>query len=361
LAKFVVIFLVLSCWFRFLTFILVAKDINSYDADSCFEVFCLSESIDKMPEMVKKDLIDLRAALDHDLPPKIPDSNVLIATWNLRMFGNITESWVGKPYDSPVRNWHAIACIKEIVSRFDVIAIQEVRSNLRGLRHLLKMLGGNWSFLMTDVTKGSDGNFERMAFLFDTRKVGLSGLACELVVPPEQLASIAPDALTRQFARTPYAVSFWSGGRTFILVTLHVKYGQPKERIPELKAIAAWMSDWAKDINSWDHNLITLGDFNIDRQNDDMYKAFMSTNLHVPEDLMGVPRSIFDKPNKKHFYDQIAWFDKGANVPSLSLKYKSSGYFDFTQTAMNTLNLTKQELSFRISDHFPLYAEFDPR
>ena len=93
----------------------------------------MSESIDKMPEEVKKDLIDLRAALDHDLPPKIPDSNVLIATWNLRMFGNITENWVGKPHESPVRNWHAVACIKEIVSRFDVIAIQEVTCGVCGI------------------------------------------------------------------------------------------------------------------------------------------------------------------------------------------------------------------------------------
>ena len=324
-------------------------------------MLCLSESIDKMPDEVKKDIVDLRAALDQDLPPKIPDSNILIATWNLRMFGDITESWKSKPNDSPKRNWHAVACIAEIVSRFDVIAVQEVRNNLRGLRHLLKMLGDNWSFLMTDVTKGSDGNFERIAFLFDTRKVRLSGLACELVVPPEQLACITPDALTRQFARTPYAVSFQSGGKTFILVTLHVKYGQPNERIPELKAIATWMSDWAKDVNGWDHNLITLGDFNIDHQNDDMYKAFMSTNLHVPESLMAAPRTIFDTSKEKHFYDQIAWFDKNANVPYLSLNYKSSGYFDFTQTALSTLNLTKQELSFRISDHYPLYAEFDPR
>lgn len=310
-----------------------------------------------------KDLAELQAALDKDLPPKIPDRNLLIATWNLRAFGNLTESWKSKENDSPKRNWHALKCIAEIVSRFDVIAIQEVRDNLRCLRHMLKMLGQDWNFLMTDVTKGTEGNYERMAFLFDTRKVKLSGLACELVVPEEQLKSIKPDALRKQFARTPYAVSFQSAGKTFILVTLHVIYGQPKERIPELKAIAEWLADWAKDINGWDHNLITLGDFNIDRKDDDLYKAFISSGLDVPKDLLDLPRTIFktDAPKNITFYDQIAWFNKDDDVPALSLKYSRGCNFDFTKTALKSLNLTTKELSYRISDHYPLWVEFNVR
>ena len=310
-----------------------------------------------------KDVAELQVALDNDLPPKIPDRNLLIATWNLRAFGNLTESWKSKESDSPKRNWYALKCIAEIVSRFDVIAIQEVRDNLRSLRHLLKMLGENWSFLMTDVTKGAEGNFERMAFLFDTRKIKLSGLACELVVPEEQLKSIKPDTLKKQFARTPYAVSFQSADKTFILVTLHVIYGQPKERIPELKAVAEWFSDWAKDINGWDHNLITLGDFNIDRKDDELYKAFISSGLDVPKDLLDLPRTIFktDGPKNVTFYDQIAWFNKDDNVPALSLKYSRGGNFDFTKTALKSLNLTTKELSYRMSDHYPLWVEFDVR
>ena len=127
-----------------------------------------------------------------------------------------------------------------------------------------------------------------MAFVFDKRKVDLSGLACELVVPAEQLTSIGEDALDRQFARTPYAVSFRCGTKTFILTTLHVLYGDRSgDRVPELKAIAQWLADWARDINAWDHNLIALGDFNIDRAGDALYKAFTSTGLVVPQYLRG--------------------------------------------------------------------------
>src|SRR5690606_41403544 len=87
-------------------------------------------------------------------------------------------------------------------------------------RHTLKLLGPHWSFILTDVCKGSEGNDERLAFLFDTRKVKLSGLACELVVPNEQVEKIKEGAFNRQFARTPYAVSFKVANKTFILVTL---------------------------------------------------------------------------------------------------------------------------------------------
>ncbi|HVP40529.1 MAG TPA: endonuclease/exonuclease/phosphatase family protein [Candidatus Krumholzibacteriaceae bacterium] len=325
----------------------------------------LSTTISSPPKEIKDELDKLCEVLDKDVPAKIPDRNLLIATWNIRAFGGLTESWKAEEKDNPKRDFHALRCIAEIVSRFDVIALQEVKGDLKSLRHMLKLLGPEWGFILTDVTKGAAGNDERMAFVFDTRKVRISGLACELVVPQEQLAKVGPDALSRQFARTPYAVSFWSAGKTFILVTLHVIYGEKaKERVPELKAIAEWMSDWAKTINEWDHNLIALGDFNIDRKDDELYKAFTSTGLFVPKDLQKLPRTIFSDPNKpdlNQFYDQIAWFMGENKVPALSLKYSQGGNFDFTKAALSSLNLTKQQLSWRISDHYPLWVEFQVR
>ncbi len=184
------------------------------------------------------------------------------------------------------------------------------------------------------------------------------------MVPDEQLALIDPGALDRQFARTPYAVSFWSSGRTFILVTLHVLYGKKaEERIPELTAIAQWLAEWALSIYAWDHNLIALGDFNIDRSGDPLYQAFTSTGLSVPRDLHEVPRSIFadlDDPSEK-FYDQIAWFTGEQSVPALSLKYNRGGSFDFVDSAMVSAGLPKQQLQWRISDHYPLWTEFELR
>jgi endonuclease/exonuclease/phosphatase family metal-dependent hydrolase len=324
--------------------------------------------LEEPPEPIKQELTQLQKDLDAAIPRKVLDENLLIATWNLRAFGDLTEKWERDKEDSPKRNLHALRCIAEIVQRFDVIAIQEVRGNIKALRHMLKVLGHSWGFVLTDVTKGDSGNMERMAFLFDTRKVQMSGLACELVIPPELLKKVGEDALREQFARTPYAVSFRTVGspikkpKTFILVTLHVIYGKDAAtRKPELLMISKWLSDWAKDINGFDQNLITLGDFNIDRMDDELYKAFTSTGLRAPDDLNRVPRTIFADPSNpqlNHFYDQIAWFTGESGVPALSLVYRSGGSFDFLKSALSSLEITKLEKSYMISDHLPLWVEF---
>ncbi len=317
---------------------------------------------DKPPSNVKADLDSLRDAMDRTVPSKKAGRNLLIATWNIRTFGSLMRKWAAESKDSPKRDLRALRIIGDIVKRFDVIAVQEVLGDLRALRDLMKFLGNKWAFLMTDVTLGTAGNRERMAFIFDTERVRPSGLACELVVPPEWLEeNISQDALTRQFARTPYAVSFRSGKATFILVTLHVDYGKDsEERIPELRAIARWMEDWARRSNRWHHNLLTLGDFNIDRKGDELWEAFVSTGLTVPQDMRFIPRTIFadaDNPDLGRYYDQIAWFET-AGRKLLDMDYIRGGYVDFLPHAYKDAGLTKQSLSFRISDHYPMWAEF---
>lgn len=319
----------------------------------------MAKITDIPPPFVAKELRTLRTDLDLVIPPKKLDRNILIATWNIRAFGDLTEQWTEVTDESPKRNLHALLCIIEIISRFDIIAVQEVRGDLKCLRTMMKMLGPHWSFVMTDVTQGDRGNNERMAFVFDTRKVNLSGLACELVVPEDY--DIGTNAFTRQFARTPYAVAFESAGHTFILVTLHVYYGEgPENRVKELKTIARWLADWAEEEDAWDHDLIALGDFNIDRIGDPLYQAFTSTGLFTPPALNDVPRTIFSEPDDdeddEKFYDQIAWFTNEAGQPKLSMQYGTAGSFDFTKTVMTSL--TDFSLSWRMSDHYPLWVEF---
>src|SRR5262249_38095250 len=67
--------------------------------------------------------------------------------------------------------------VAEIVSRFDLVAIQEVHQNLHDLKRLMRILGDWWSYIVTDVKPGRSGNQERTAFVFDTRKVTFDGLA----------------------------------------------------------------------------------------------------------------------------------------------------------------------------------------
>lgn len=309
------------------------------------------------PEAIIQEIALLNSNLDALIPAKKLDQNILIASWNIRAFGGLTEKWESADTDSPKRDLHALLAIANIIKRFDIIAVQEVKGNLKAFRHMLKLLGDHWSFILTDVSAGDEGNDERLAFLFDSRKVKLSGLACELVVPNQQVNAIEEGAFKRQFVRTPYAVGFKVGNKSFVLVTLHVIYGDSAaDRTPELKAIAEWLRDWAMDMNAFDQSLIVMGDFNIDRHGDPRYEAFVSTGLKVPEDLHDLPRTVYENSTK--FYDQMAWFQDTQNISQLSIDYIKGGIFNFIPHVLRDKGLTTSQLSWRISDHLPLWAEF---
>lgn len=318
--------------------------------------------LDSPPSGIARELNGLKVALDSSIPAKQPGKNLLIASWNIRSFGSLTRKWTASSSDSPKRDLRGLRTIIEIISRFDVIALQEVVGDLRALRDMMRFLGDDWSFLMTDVTAGDSGNNERMAFVFDRTRVKPSGLAAEIVIPPDWQDDLQPDALAKQFARTPYAVSFKAGEQTFILVTLHVEFGHSSaDRIDELRNIARWMREWADRSNRWHQSLLTLGDFNIDRRGDDLWQAFTSTGLTVPDDLHQVPRTIFSdpaNPDLDKFYDQIAWFETGSKKRRIEMDYVRGGGFDFLPHVYTNTSLSKTSISYRVSDHYPLWAEF---
>jgi endonuclease/exonuclease/phosphatase family metal-dependent hydrolase len=321
----------------------------------------MPEITDAPPADVAAELATLAQKLDTAIPLRKPQQ-VLIATWNIRMFGDLTRKWHSAEGDTPRRDLHAALCIAEILSRFDVIAIQELKGNIRAFRDVLKKLGPDWSFVMTDETQGDPGNGERLAFLFNMERVKLSGLAAELVVPEDIKSpfATAANAFQRQFVRTPYAVSFQSEGKTFVMVTLHVIFGaRGSDRKQELTAIAKWLRNWAERLDDFGQNLICLGDFNIDRTGDPQFEAFTSTGLTPAPDHAGLPRTIFDAAgisDTNNFFDQIAWFQTVKNKPYLTLDYRGGGNFDFRGSVMP--GLTNQQVSFRLSDHMPLWVEF---
>jgi len=317
---------------------------------------------DQPPADVRDQLRRLAAALDQVVPAKAA-RNLLVGTWNVRGFDKVTPKWRSVSGDSPIRDLSNILSIAEIVRRFDVMAVQEVRRSAQAFLAMMQVLGEGWAFLVTDVTRGPQGNNERLAFVFDRQRVRPSGLACELVVAAED-AGISEDALKGQFARTPYAASFACGPHPFTLVTLHVLYGErPGDRVPELKEIARWLARWAREGDEWGTNLMALGDFNIDRKDDPLYQAFVGTGLQPPDGLNYVPRTVFDdpapdaSPDHAHFYDQIAWFTGAQGVPALSLQYANAGMFNFADGLIPATSTV--QLSWRISDHFPLWVEFE--
>src|SRR5690606_10426291 len=108
----------------------------------------------------------------------------------------------------------------------------------------------------------------------------------------------------------------------------------------------------------WNANVLVLGDFNTDRIDDPLYEAFLSTGLFPPTQLRDVPRTIFHGDKSGNFYDQIAWFSTPEGADMLhGLSYANrAGGFNFLDHVYS--GLTPGQVSWRISDHLPLWAGF---
>lgn len=187
-----------------------------------------------------------------------------------------------------------------IISRFDLVAIQEVRDDLSSFNQLIGLLGDGWRYLLSDVTEGTGGNRERMAFLYDSRKVMFTGLAGEMVLPKARSESV------EQIARTPYLVGFQGGWLKFLLCTVHIYYGTSKgddpRRVTEIKRVAKFIADRAQGEHADSPNTLLLGDFNIFATTDATMQGITRAGFVMPDEVLALNTDLAGK----HHYDQIA-------------------------------------------------------
>ena len=235
------------------------------------------------------------------VPPKNATDTLLVATWNLKEFeGGKNDRRISESY------WY----IAEIVSHFDLVAIQEVGGHLGALNKLRARLGRTWKFVASDVTEGSAGNQERLVFLFDRRKIRFSGVAGEIVISPIEDSRGKTLAPSNQLARTPNIVGFEAGWFRFMLSTVHIIWGrgvaEHPDRVAEIKVLAEFLKERAEDPTAWSRNLILLGDFNIFDANpaNAAFRAITENGFLIPEVLQNIPPSNVGK--KPRYYDQIA-------------------------------------------------------
>jgi endonuclease/exonuclease/phosphatase family metal-dependent hydrolase len=315
-------------------------------------------------------LLALREALSAKTPPRMPGT-LMLGTWNLREFDS--ESW---GYRLP----EAYAYIAEIVERFDLVAIQEVRSDLRALERLVEQLGRHWAYLVSDVTEGSAGNRERLAFLYDSSKVRFLGIAGELVLPPvSQGGALVP---ATQVARTPLMATFQVGWTKFVLATVHILYGEdsaaPKARVDEIREVAKFLKARTDDTVEPIRNLILLGDFNIFTAGDaTMLALTQDGGFTIPEGVQQISGTNVGKDKK---YDQIAYRSAGGHFEATG----RAGTFDYYEHLFNDPDVYRPYIdaynrgrnkdspaddagrrrqfnawrTYQMSDHLPLWAEF---
>lgn len=155
-------------------------------------------------------LLKLRQYLAENIQVRKTDKNLILSSWNIKEFGHLKK-----------RLPESYFYIAEIISKFDLVAIQEIKTGLKDLEILMKLLGKHWCYLINDVTEGRDGNSERFAYLYDTRRVDFSGLAGEILLWKELFED--EDEKDFQLKRTPYITGFRAGWKTFSLLNVHLQ------------------------------------------------------------------------------------------------------------------------------------------
>jgi endonuclease/exonuclease/phosphatase family metal-dependent hydrolase len=238
----------------------------------------------------------LRGLIRDKMPERDLRSTLLLGTWNIR---NFDDNRFG---DGP-RRTESLFYIAEVISAFDIVAIQEITRDLSRLRQVMTLLGPNYDLIATDITEGPSGNEERLAFIYDRNTVWFRDIAGEIVLPFKR--QISDVTKRRQFARTPFTCAFQSGWFKFVLSTVHVYYGKQskksneyKRRVKEIEGVAKFLkkrADKEKD------NYILVGDFNIDKPGDPTFNALKDQGFSLFQNKTGSNRK------KTKHYDQISW------------------------------------------------------
>jgi endonuclease/exonuclease/phosphatase family metal-dependent hydrolase len=300
-----------------------------------------------------ENLLSLKIQLDA-IPSKTVDSTLMLATWNIREFGG---------NKSGGRDAEPLYYIAEIISRFDIVAIQEVRDNLDALDELMSILGPWWKYLVSDVTLGTQGNNERHAYIYDTRKISFGGMAGELVPEMKKKGGVLSSDFA--FSRTPYIAGFKAGWFKFTLCTQHFYYGLAKaddpQRLRESQMIVKLLKKRMKAKDAWAGNSILLGDFNIFSIEDKTFQAIEKEKFQIPAKLKGTySNAIRDKP-----FDQIAFLAKDVEKQLGLARAGTFPFFDYvyrtedwkTYQPKLSLQKYKQWRTFKMSDHLPLWVE----
>jgi exonuclease III len=320
----------------------------------------------KLSQIATK-ILALRKSLQSTIPSKTRQDKLLLATFNIREFDSNNKK------NGP-RTTESIYYLAEIISSFDIVALQEINQDITAFKKIMKILGPDYNCFLTDITEGHSGNGERMAYIYDQKKILFRNIAGEIVLPTTR------DKPIPQFARTPYLVSFQAGWFKFNLCTVHIYYGkdtgeQFEQRIKEIENLSMFFKSRSQ---KEDENFILLGDFNILNNEDRTMKALLKGGFKIPEALL---KRTGSNLKKDKFYDQIV-YKEGKNKVKFSGK---AGVFDFYETIYNETdkdlyyedfsNIMKANKkafdkatydkkfrewkTYQMSDHLPLWVEFD--
>lgn len=275
---------------------------------------------------------------------------LLVATWNVANLG------------AQARRDQDLSLIAEIISWFDLIAVQECREDFSHLRTIHSKLPPSYEVLMSDAS----GNNERMVFVYNRRRLKVLDEIGEIAYPPSKYQSIKLPGVELKFDgfdRTPYLALFSTAGAPFVFANVHLYYGSSQKasvnrRALETYAVAKWANLRKRSKISAHQELVALGDFNMPKSEpgDPIYGALTGLGLELPEHSTQIASSISTDAN----YDQIAFLPGTTQDAFTGLK----GVFDFDGAIFpelwaggaNASNF-KAYLRYYLSDHRPMWVQ----
>ncbi|HEV2574162.1 MAG TPA: endonuclease/exonuclease/phosphatase family protein [Beijerinckiaceae bacterium] len=298
-------------------------------------------------------LLALRAGLAKNVSPNNKQDSFHLATWNIRDFG-------GHRLNPSPRLPETLLYIAEVISAFDLVAVQEVNEDMAEFQQVMRLLGPHWDYIVTDQS----GNLERLAFVFDTRKIRFRHMAGEIVLPPKK--GVEPP----QFNRTPFLVAFQAGWFKFNLCTVHIYYGSASDTTKRKREISDIANFFTARQKKDGETYILLGDFNILNPTDPTMNALLGGGFEVPAQLRK-PTAL----SGAHYYDQIALrtqnklveIRKAGNFPWQDYVFREADFSAYkaampkkTKTgkpAKTDAAAYKKWRTWQMSDHLPLWTE----
>jgi endonuclease/exonuclease/phosphatase family metal-dependent hydrolase len=247
--------------------------------------------------------VELRHLAEHRktrrVPRKGPD-RLLLGSWNIANFG------------AQVRRECDLRLLAEVLSWFDLIALQECRENYADLYDMVGYMGPQYRVVMSDA----GGNNERLVFIFDGRKLARLDEIGEIDLPPARAAAVRIAGVRQKFAgfdRNPYLASFRLSGDPLSvqLVNVHLYYGSEaprdiEQRSLESVAVARWTALRSRSRYAGARELIALGDFIRPKRRKDgsnaISAALASGGLVIPPHSSEIGSSIASD----NHYDQVA-------------------------------------------------------
>ncbi len=247
--------------------------------------------------------------------------SVLIASFNIRKLGKLGARG---------RDEATMRFLADVCRRFDLVAVQEVMTDMTALRRLRDLMGERYGLAVSDVVgtfPGERGNEERLAFIYNPALVRRAELVTSVSTsrtkvmktiarhhkelfdemennetakaqrkyyhedlpayerkvaagekpkaPKEPKFDVDVDPFL-QFIREPFAVAFevhghpGLGSYDFLAINAHLQFGRMQDRKAEAKAMFEWIINKVQAEDAT--NIVILGDlnFDLDRPEEDL-------------------------------------------------------------------------------------------